>query len=61
MLTSVEDDSRGTSPQMFLVVDVHDNLERLVAREDTDGDRHITIDDKGPRVHIPSRPNTTNV
>ncbi|KAI3335249.1 trehalase-domain-containing protein [Ustulina deusta] len=45
-----QDDLEGASPQPFLIVDVQDTLERLVAREDTDGDRHITIEDKGPKV-----------
>ncbi|KAK5624878.1 hypothetical protein RRF57_000594 [Xylaria bambusicola] len=45
-----EDDLQGTLPQPFLIADVYDTLERLVAREDTDGDCHITIDDKGPKV-----------
>ncbi|KAJ8129858.1 hypothetical protein O1611_g3772 [Lasiodiplodia mahajangana] len=46
-----KDDLQGaTSPQPFLVVDVEDTLERLVTREDTDGDLHITIEDRGPKV-----------
>ncbi|KAI0466852.1 trehalase-domain-containing protein [Xylaria cf. heliscus] len=47
---SSPDDSQSALPQSFFIVDVQGTLERLVEREDTDGDRHITIEDKGPKV-----------
>ncbi|KAI1430688.1 trehalase-domain-containing protein [Xylaria sp. CBS 124048] len=43
-------DAQITPPQSLLVVDVQDTLTRLIEREDTDGDGHITIEDKGPKV-----------
>ncbi|KAI1265692.1 trehalase-domain-containing protein [Xylariaceae sp. FL1019] len=45
---SQEDDLRV--PRPMLVVDAASTLEALKACEDTDGDHHITIDDKGPKV-----------
>jgi alpha,alpha-trehalase len=38
-------------PRRFQI-DVEKTLETLLAREDSDGNYQITIDDKGPKVHI---------
>ncbi|KAI0424226.1 trehalase-domain-containing protein [Xylaria sp. FL1042] len=45
-----QDDLQIALAQPFLVVDVLDTLTRLIAREDTNGDHHITIEDKGPKM-----------
>ncbi|KAI1420958.1 trehalase-domain-containing protein [Xylaria sp. FL1777] len=45
-----QDDLQAASPRPLLIVDVLDTLERLLALEDTDGDHHITIEDKGPKI-----------
>lgn len=34
---------------MKIQINLEDNLKRLLAQEDTDGDRQITVEDKGPR------------
>ncbi len=35
---------------MMFCLDIQDTLKRLLQQEDTDGDKKITIEDKGPRV-----------
>lgn len=34
---------------MKIQINLEDNLNRLLTQEDTDGDRQITVEDKGPR------------
>ncbi|KAI1819998.1 trehalase-domain-containing protein [Xylaria intraflava] len=50
-MCSVDEADLQTAPcRSLLVVDVRDTLTELLGREDTDGDSHITIEDKGPKV-----------
>ncbi|KAI1170949.1 trehalase-domain-containing protein [Nemania sp. FL0916] len=45
-----KDDLQDAPLQQFLVVDVQGALDELIAREDTNGDSHITIEDRGPKA-----------
>lgn len=45
----VDTDEKGLQPRKFFIP-VQSTLRSLLAREDTDGNMQITIDDDGPKV-----------